>query len=173
MNSDREYDAAKNQAVQEGLLIQSESGKSLYLIPSKSAYEKFGMVFPYERAVSVEHSFYIQLAVHTLKRVSSLKVQAEVPIGTKGATIDITTTDKSGNMTAIEVTLTTSNLSSNASKLQDTAYKKIVWLCRDADTAKAVKAYFNKSTALPSELTSKFEYIHLSKWVFQMEKTKE
>jgi len=96
-----------------------------------------------------------------------------VPIGTKGATIDITTTDKSGNMTAIEVTLTTSNLSSNASKLQDTAYKKIVWLCRDADTANAVKAYFNKLQTLPLELVAKFEYIHFSKWISQMEKAKD
>jgi hypothetical protein len=172
MNSDREYDAAKNQAVQDGLLIQSASGKSLYLIPSKLAYAKFGTAFPYERAVSIEHSFYIQLAVHTLRRASSLKVQAETPVGTKGATIDITTTDKSGNMSAYEITLSTSNLSSNASKLQDTVYKKIIWLCRDADTAKAVKAYFNKSASLPLELTSKFEYIHFSKWLSQIEKRK-
>ena len=172
MASHREYDAVKTQAVQEGLLLQSSCGKSLYLIPTKLAYEKFAAEFPYERTVSIEHSFYVQLTGHILKKYTALMVRTETPVGTKGAAIDVTTTDKSGNMTAIEVTLSTSNLSSNASKLQDTAYKKIVWLCRDADTVKAVKAYFNKSTTLPLELTSKFVCVHFSKWISHVKNRK-
>jgi len=141
------------------------SGKSVYLIATSKAYDKFSYPCPYERSTSIEHAFYVQLAAHILKKDTMLsKVQPETPIGSKGTTIDVTTIDKSGNMTAYEVTLSTSNLSSNASKLQDTAYKRIVWLCRDADTAKAVKAYFNKSTSLPLELISKFEYVHFSKF---------
>jgi hypothetical protein len=171
MDSFREYDIAKMEAVQNDLLIASQCGKTLYLIPTQSAYDKFGIVNPYQRATSIEHAFYVKLAANALK-YSGLTVQIETPVGTKGATIDVTTADKSGNMTAYEITLSTSNLSSNASKLQDTAYKKIVWLCRDADTAKAVKAYFNKSTSLPLELTSKFEYIHFSKWIPLIEKRK-
>jgi hypothetical protein len=163
----RIYESAKNEAVQNGHLIPSSSGKTLYLIPSKIVYEQFGILFPYERSVSVEHGFYVQLAAHVLKKTSSLKVQIETPVGTKGATIDIATVDESGEMAAYEITLSTSNLLSNAAKLQDTAYTKIVWLCRDEKTAKAVKAFFNKSTSLPSELTAKFEYLSVSKWISQ------
>jgi hypothetical protein len=173
LDSIREYDAAKTEAVQNGLLIESQCGKPLYLIPTQAAYDKFGIVNPYQRATSVEHAFYVRLAASILKKQSGLTIHIETPVGAKGATIDVTTVDKSGNMIAYEITLSTSNLSSNASKLQDTAYKKIVWLSRDADTSKAVTAYFNKSASLPPELTSKFECVHFSKWISQMKKRKE
>jgi len=173
MDSFREYDTAKTEAVQTGLLIASQCGKSLYLIPTQNAYDKFSIINPYHRATSIEHAFYVQLTAYILKKVPGLAVKVETPVGTKGATIDVTATDKSGNMTAIEVTLSTSNLASNASKLQDTAYQKITWLCRDADTVKAVRGYFNKCTSLPLELTSKFQIVHFSKWVSQIGKGKE
>jgi hypothetical protein len=172
LDSIREYDAAKTEAVQNGLLIASQCGKSLYLIPTQSAYDKFCIVNPYQRATSIEHAFYVRLAANILKKHSGLTIQIETPVGTKGATIDVTTVDKSGNMTAYEITLSISNLSSNASKLHDTAYKKIVWLCRDADTSNAVMAYFNKSASMPPELTTKFECVHFSKWSSQIEKRK-
>ena len=173
MDSFREYDAAKRDAVQNGFLIESKCGKSLYLIPTQIAYDKFGVINPYKRATSIEHAFYVHLAAHTLKTNSDLTIKIETPIGNKGQTIDITTTDKSGNLTAYEVTISTSNLSSNASKLQNSAYQKIVWLCRDADTANAVKAYFNKSASLPPELISKFEFEFFSKWTSKLNKRKK
>jgi len=167
MDSFREYDTAKTEAMQNGLLIASQCGKSLYLIPTQNAYDKFGIINPYDRSTSIEHAFYVQLAAHTLKYNTSLKIQTETPIGSKGATIDVTTVDKSGNMAAYEITLSTSNLLSNAAKLQDTTYAKIVWLCRDAATANAVKAYFHKSASLTPEFLTKFEYIHFGKWIPQ------
>lgn len=171
MDSFREYERTKTEAVQNGYLIPSQSGKSLYLIPTVKAYAKFGQSCPYKRSTSVEHSFYILLAAHLLKKDSALTtIQVETPIGSKGAAIDITTISKSGVMAAYEITLSTSNLLSNAAKLQDTAYEKIVWLCRDAATASAVKSYFNKSSSLPSELTAKFEYMHFSKFIRQYKK---
>ena len=170
MDSFREYDVAKRDAVQNGLLIESKCGKSLYLIPTQKAYDKFNIINPYKRATSFEHAFYVKLAAHTLKAISELTVKIEPPIGNKGQTNDLTTIDKSGNLTAFEITLSISNLISNASKLQDSAYQKIVWLCRDADTAKAVKAYFNKTTALPPTLISKFEYEFFSKWISKINK---
>ena len=170
----RVYDVTKNAAIQEGYLLHSESGKSVYLIPTKKAYEKFNLPCPYERSASIEHSFYVQLAANTLKKDSKLsKVQIETAIGSKGSTIDVTTIDKSGKMTAYEITLSTSNLLSNAAKLQDTAYEKIVWLCKDAATANAVKAYFNKTTVLPGDLSKKFEYLHFSKFNSQIKKGKK
>lgn len=158
------YERVMNEAVQKGLLLRSSAGQRIYLIPTKLAYEKYAQKSPYQRSVSIEHSFYVSLIENFLKKdVTLAKVSTEVPIGSKGATIDVVATDKSGIMTAYELTLSTSNLLSNASKLQDTAYEKIVWLCRDAATSKAVKAYFNKTRSLPEELVSKFEFLHLSK----------
>jgi len=170
----RVYESAKAQAIQGGYLIASACGKTVYLIPSPKSYDEFGYPCPYRRSTSTEHSFYGTLASHHLKGDPALsRIQLETPIGDRGATVDVTTINKSGDMTAYEITLSTSNLSSNAAKLQDTSYQRIVWLCRDAATAKAVKAYFNKTTALPSELCHKFEYTHFSKWVSQIERSKE
>ena len=160
----REYEAEKNANVQDGYLIYSTSGKTVYLIPTKKAFDLFEQPCPYQRSTSIEHSFYVSLAVHILKRDSSLRVEAETPVGKKGSTIDITAISKSGEMTAFEVTISTSNLLSNATKLQDLAYQKIVWLTKDSATAKAVKSYFNKSRTLPDELINRFEYIHFSKF---------
>ena len=169
----RIYETAKNTAIQDGYLLHSMSGKSVYLIATPKAYDKFSYPCPYERNASIEHSFYVQLGAHILKKdVTLSKVQVETPIGSKGASIDVTTLDKSGNMAAYEITLSTSNLLSNASKLQETSYKRIVWLCRDAVTAKAVRSYFNKSSALPSDLLSRFEYLHFSKFSSQINKGK-
>ena len=168
----RIYETAQNTAIQDGYLLHSMSGKSVYLIPTKEAYKKFEMPCPYERSTSIEHAFYVRLTAHTLKHNSDLKVQPETPIGSKGATIDVTTIDKSGKMTAYEITISTSNLLSNAAKLQDTAYEKIVWLCKDSATANAVKSYFNKSSALPENLTTKFDYLHFSKFSSQIKNRK-
>lgn len=170
----RIYEAAKNAAIQDGYLLHSMSGKSVYLIPTIKAYEKFNLPCPYERNASIEHSFYVQLAAHILKKDTMLsKVRTETPIGSKGATIDVTTIDKSGKMTAYEITISTSNLLSNAAKLQDSAYEKIVWLCKDSATANAVKSYFNKSSALPEDLTAKFEYLHFYKFSSQIKNRKQ
>lgn len=170
----RVYESAKTKAIQDAYLIASSSGKTVYLIPTPKAHKEFGYPCPYRRSTSVEHAFYVTLAVHNLKKDATLsRVRAETPVGSQGATIDITTTGKDGEMTAYEITLSTSNLTSNAAKLQSTAYKRIIWLCRDAATAKAVRAYFNKTTALPTDLRQKFEYTHFSKWISQIEKRQE
>ncbi len=168
----RIYEAAKNAAIQDGYLLHSMSGKSVYLIATPKTYERFNLPCPYERNTSIEHAFYVNLTGHMLKRYTDLKVRPETPIGSKGATIDVTTIDKSGKMTAYEITISTSNLLTNAAKLQDTAYEKIVWLCKDAATAKAVKSYFNKSSALPEDLAAKFKYLHFSKFNSQLKKRK-
>ena len=161
----RIYEAAMNPAIQEGYLLRSMAGKSVYLIATKKAFEKFNIPCPYERSTSIEHAFYVNLTAHKLRQNKTLKVQTEVPIGTNGATIDTTSIDNEGQMTAFEITLNTSNLLSNGAKLQDTAYERIVWLCKDAATSNAVKAYFNKNISLPKELKEKFEYTHFSNFM--------
>jgi hypothetical protein len=165
----RVYESQKDSLVQMGYLQPSSCGNAIYLIATKKAYEELGFTCPYKRSTSTEHSFYTNMAAYYLKQ-SGWKVQVEVPIGKKGQTIDIVAMDKSGIMHAYEITLSTSNLADNAGKLQDTAYKTITWLCRDGDTAKAVKAYFNKRVSFPTELTKKFEYAFFYKWIKTMRK---
>lgn len=161
----RNYETAKTQAVQEGFMIYSQCGKSVYLVPTAKAYQRFKTPCPYERATSIEHAFYVGLAAHLLKQDKNIaRVQQETPIGARGQTIDVTASTHSGEMIAVEVTLSTSNLASNAAKLQDTSYKEIIWLTKDAVTAKAVRAFFNKLRSLPDDLISKFRYVHLAKF---------
>jgi len=170
MPSMGKYEVAMNEAVQNGYLIASQCGKRVYLIPTAKAYEKYSQQFPFKRTTSLEHSFYVYLAAHLLKKDPNLaKVQMETPIGSKGAAIDVTTTRTDGVITAYEVTLSTSNLISNAAKLQDTAYAKIIWLCKNAATAKGVQAYFNRSTSLSEHFMASFEYLHFSKFARQYE----
>jgi len=101
----RVYEAAKSDALQNGLLIASSCGKSVYLIPTMKAYAYFKITAPYKRAASVEHAYYIRLAEYHLSRQPGLKVQIETPIGQKGATIDLTTTYLKGVLYAYEITL--------------------------------------------------------------------
>lgn len=168
----RVYEAAKNDALQNGFLIASACGKSVYLIPTAKSYTHFNMSAPYKRAASIEHAYYVRLAEYHLRRLPGFKVQIETPIGQKGATIDLTTTYLNGVLYAFEITLNLSNLLSNAAKLQGTAYAKIYWLCRDEKTANAVRAVFNKSTALPADLINKFVYISVNKWINALHKGK-
>ena len=168
----RVYEAAKNDTLQNGFLIASSCGKSVYLIPTMKSYAHFNLSAPYKRAASIEHAYYVRLAEYHLRRLPGLKVQIETPIGPKGATIDLTTIHSNGKMDAYEITLNISNLISNAAKLQGTAYAQIYWLCRDEKTAKAVRAVFNKSTALPAALTNRFVYISVNKWISTLHKGK-
>ena len=162
----REYDTAKTKAVQEGYLLPSQAGKALYLIPTDKSYKEFNIKNSSARAISLEHSFYVNFSATILKS-KGLIAKTETPIGNKGATIDVTATNKSGEQFLIEFTISTANLLSNAIKLQDsTAFQKIIWLTKDASTAKAIQSYFNtKSDVLPKELYDKFEYIHFSNFV--------
>jgi hypothetical protein len=168
----RIYEAAQNEALQNGFLLASYCGKPVYLIPTEKAYSMFRIISPYKRACSIEHSFYVNLAAYYLKKDPSLKVQVETPVGAKGAAIDVTTLCKNGEMIAYEITLNTTNILSNAAKVQGTAYGSVYWLCRDEKTAKAIAAYFKKSAALPSELTDKFKYVSITKWIKTLKKGK-
>lgn len=161
----RVYEVAKNEALQNGFLSASSCGKVTYLIPTAKAYSLFNIPSLYKRATSIEHSYYVNLAAHHLQKDKSLKVQIETPIGQKGATIDLTTIHSNGVLNAYEVTLNISNLLSNAGKMQGTAYANVFWLCRDEKSAKTVAVFFNKSAVLPAELTDKFVYVSINKWI--------
>ena len=64
------------------MFIASECGKSLYLIATQAAYDKFGIVNPYKRATSIEHAFYVRLAEHGTSK-KSLKNSSKTRLKTK------------------------------------------------------------------------------------------
>jgi len=158
----RNFEAAKEEVINAGMLIESDAGRALFLIPTIKLFETFGIVPPYSRNVSLEHSFYVLLFEHILKSEPSIrKTQIEFPIGQSGSTGDISTVTQSGVMYAYEITLNTSNLLANAAKYEDSSYGKIIFLCRTNQLAKAAEKYF-KNRSLDPRLTAKLEAIHFS-----------
>ncbi len=162
----RIYETSMNAAINEGYLERSSAGKSVFLIATPKAFTKYNIPSPYARSTSITHAFYTNLTAYTLKQMSNIQnVKTELPIGAKGQTIDVVCTDSDGKMMAIEFTQSTSNLLANASKLQDTAYSTIMWLCKDAATANSVKAYFNKNTSLSESFKSKFKFVNIANFM--------
>jgi hypothetical protein len=158
----RNFEAAKEEAVNAGMLIESCAGRPLFLIPTVKLFEAFGIIPPYARNVSIEHSFYTLLFEHILKSDTSVrKTQIEFPVGQTGSTGDISTITQSGVMNAYEVTLNTSNIMSQAVKYKDSAYSKITFLCRTSQLAKAVEQYF-KNHSLEVQIASRLEVTHFS-----------
>ncbi len=158
----REFQAALKTALSANLLTQISVGRVKYLVPTKAAYEKFNIHSPYLRSVSLEHSFLVDLAAYFIQRGSKYQVQSEVPHGSKGSTIDLVATDSAGIRFAIEVTLSTSNLLSNAARLQTAGFDKVIWLCRDYTTATAVKSFFQNSAVLPPDFTARFSFLNFA-----------
>jgi hypothetical protein len=153
----RSFEAAKQEAVNAGMLVQSSAGKAMFLIPTIKLLEAVEMLHPYSRNVSLEHSFYVSLFEHILKAQSTIrKTHTEFSIGQLGSTGDISTVTQSGVMNAYEITLNTSNLLDNAVKYKDSGYSKIIFLCRDNQLAKAVTKYF-KTHSLDQGLMAKLE----------------
>ena len=158
----RKFETAKNEACQQGYVLESAAGKTKYLIPTVKAFQTFDFDCPYANTVFVEHSYYLGNAGFLLHKDPQLKsVGLEIPIGTSGSTSDIVTISKSGIMTAYEITLSTGNLMANAAKYKDTAFAEIVFLCRDDKTRQAVKGSLRES-GLPSDLLARFDYTHFS-----------
>ena len=160
--SGRQFEIVKNEACQKGFLIESSAGKTKYLIPTFKAFETFGFDCPYANTEFIEHSFYIGNGCFILKKDSQLtSVRHEVAIGSSGSTSDIVTISKSGIMVGYEITLSTGNLMANAAKYENTAFARIVFLCRDDKTRQAAKAYLRES-GLTADLLSRVEYTHFS-----------
>jgi hypothetical protein len=159
----RNFEVAKKEAVDAGMLVESDGGRAMFLMPSVKLFEIFGIIPPYPRNVSLEHSFYVLLFSHILKSALSIrKIQIEYPIDQSGSTGDIWTISQSGEINSYEITLNTSNLLANAVKYKDSSCAKVVFLCRTNQLAKAVEKYF-KNRSLDPQLAAKIKVIHFSK----------
>jgi hypothetical protein len=120
------------------------------------------MPSPYERCVSIEHSFYVGLGCFLLEKDPACKgVQAEAKLGSTGSTSDIVTTAHNGLRQAYEVTLNTTNVLANASKYENTDFQEIIFLCRDFKLKEAVKACCREGGLNPN-LLARLGYMHFS-----------
>ena len=160
--SGRVLEQAKNELTAKGLVIESSAGQTVYLIPKPETFAAFNMPCPYKRAVSIDHSFYV--ALHSFlfrKDVRYKAVTPELPVGKTGQTADLGILCHDGTKEAVEITLSTSNIISNAQKYEGTAFVRVLFLCRSYDLKEAVKRSLHQS-GLGSELLAKLEFAQFS-----------
>lgn len=168
--SGRAFENGEHNGCERDLLIKSASGQTIYLIPTEKTFQAYGESSPYKRNVSIEHSFYVGLGCFLLaKDPQNKSVRPEVPIGKSGASSDIVTVAHNGTLNGWEVTLSTTNILSNAAKYANTSFAKIFFLCRNWKLNEAVKAYCRES-GLDPELLAKLEFTHFSALLLRQRK---
>lgn len=135
----RRINKAKEELVSKELAIEVWIGKTLFLAPTEKLYQHLGLLSPYKRNVSVEHSFLTLVAKSLIEANPAVqKTAIEVPIGDTGSTVDLVAYLKNGQRHAYEITLSTSNIGQNAAKLHDKGFSKITFICRDDQLRQAV-----------------------------------
>jgi hypothetical protein len=160
--SARVFETAKREGLERGFIVESSAGQTLYLIPTKKTFSVLGMEDPYERAVSVEHAFYVNGLSWLLKQDPRYRaVVPEAKIGSTSATSDVITIAQNGMRSAWELTLSTSNLLSQAGKYVATDMVRITFVCRDCKLRDAVKACCREG-GLDPDLLAKLDYTHWS-----------
>jgi len=160
--SARSFENAKHEGCEKSLFFESAAGATTYLIPNPIVFEAFGMPCPYKRAVSVEHSYYVQWSRFLLSKDPTYKsVLTEVKCGGSSSTSDVVAVAHNGTRTAFEVTLNTTNVLANASKYDNTDFARIVFLCRDYKLREAVKACCREGGLNP-DLLAKLDYMQFS-----------
>jgi hypothetical protein len=132
--------SARRELVEKGLAKEVWLGKSLYLAGTDKLYQCLGILSPYKRNVSLEHSFLV-LLTQSLIEVNPLirKTGIEIPVGTAGCTNDLVAYLINGDRWAYEITLSSSNVTENAAKMRNRGFAKIVFVCRDDSLRKSVR----------------------------------
>lgn len=158
--SGRDFENLKHEAQDKGYILESSAGNLTFLIPMVKAYQVFNMTSPFGE--KPEHSYYIGMGVFNLeKNLTNRHVYPNHPIGNGNMIGDIATVDLDGRLTAFEITLSTSNILSNAAKYANTAFAKVVFLCRDYKLREAVRACCQQG-GLDPKLLSRIDYEHMS-----------
>jgi hypothetical protein len=168
--SARAFEQAKVEGCEKKLIFESAAGGTTYLIPFPETFVAFGFPCSYEDVAHIEHSFYVGLNEFLLKKdPANRSVSTESKRGTSGCTGDIVTVRHDGTRRAYEVTLSTGNVLSNATKYVNTDFVQIVFLCRDYRLREAVKACCHEG-GLDPELLAKLEFIQFSTLLTQQRK---
>jgi len=157
----RVFEKAKLEGCEKGFIFESAAGATTYLIPLPKAFEALGFPCPYDRN-HIEHSYYRELHRFLLtKDPANKSVHTEFRVGDSGSTGDIVTIGQDGTRRAYEITLSTGNVLSNATKYSKTDYVQIVFLCRDYELREAVKACCREGGLDPDRL-AKLDYWQFS-----------
>jgi hypothetical protein len=160
--SARAFEQAKLEGCEKRLIFESAAGATAYLIPFPETFAAFDFPCPYDDAAQCEHSFYVRLHEFLLKKdPANRSVSTEFKRGSSGRTGDIVTLGHDGTRRAYEITLSTGNVLSNATKYRNTDFVKIVFLCRDYRLREAVKACCREG-GLDPELLAKLEFMQFS-----------
>jgi hypothetical protein len=159
--SARCFEQAKIEGCERGFILESAAGATTYLIPTPKTFEALRFPCSYDLNY-IEHSYYRGLTEFlTAKDPANRSVHTEFKIGNSGATADVVTIGHDGLRRAYEVTLSTSNVLSNAAKYAETDFVQIVFLCRDYRLREAVKACCREG-GLDSDLLAKLDYWQFS-----------
>jgi len=135
----RQLGKAKEELISEELAIEIWIGKTLFLAPTEKLYKHLGLLSPYKRNVSIEHSFLTLVAQSLIEADPAIqKTVTEVAIGNSGSTVDLVAYFKNGQRQAFEITLSSSNVSQNAAKLCNKGFSKTTFICRDDQLRQSV-----------------------------------
>ena len=135
----RQLSKAKEELISEDLAIEVWIGKTLFLAPTEKLYKHLGLLSPYKRNVSIEHSFLTLVAQSLIEADTAIrKTVTEVAISNSGSTVDLVAYFKNGQRQAFEITLSSSNVSQNAAKLCNKGFSKITFICCDDQLRQSV-----------------------------------
>jgi len=135
----RKLNKAKEELIFKELAVEVWIGKTLFLAPTEKLYHHIGLLSPYKRNVSIEHSFLTLVAQSLIEADPAIqKTVTEVAIGNSGSTVDLVAYFKNGQRQAFEITLSSSNVSQNAAKLCNKGFSKITFICRDDQLRQSV-----------------------------------
>ncbi len=160
--SGREYIKAKLEGCEKGYVLESTAGQTIYLIPYPKTFDAFNMTCPYDNKDHIEHSYYVGWGCFLLgKDPQNKSVRPAVKLGSSSAISDIVTAGHDGKRSAWEVTLSTTNILTNACKYENTDFARIVFLCRNYRLREAVRACCREGGLNP-DLMAKLEFMHFS-----------
>ena len=157
--SARAFEKAKLEGCERGFFLESAAGATTCLIPLAKTFD---FPAPYKRDVSPEHSYFVGWGQHLLQHDPAIKaVHTELKVGESNCTSDIVAVCHDGTRRAYEVTLSTTNILSNAAKYTRTDFVQIIFLCRDYKLREAVKACCREG-GLDADLLAKLEFMQFS-----------
>ena len=142
----RRIEKARQELLSNSLILEFWLGKSLFLVPTATLYVLMELESPYVRNVSAIHSFSILLAAHLiLYNPLVQKIKCEVTLGDSNSTVDVVAYLHNSLRWAYEITLSASNVSANAAKLENKGFAQIYFVCRDYNLKEAVWAHLRNA----------------------------
>lgn len=121
---------AENQLLNAELIKRLPVGKIIFLVPYPELFDLLSVPCPYKREINLDHPFLVLITCRLVEKMPLVEsVQTEVSLGDSNSTTDVLASLKDGKRVAYEVTLSASNVCSNAAKLQGKGISEIVFVC--------------------------------------------